>query len=96
MTRCAAHPVLIRARRRGAGWRDLAEPYAGLLGPERMAARGRARPAAQLLWLTVEIERLQSERMSDRPVPLHTVLHATQERRALLTELGLSDATRQQ
>jgi hypothetical protein len=47
-----------------------------------------------VLWLSVEIDRLQGERLSDRPVPLHSVLHATQELRTLLQELGLSETTR--
>jgi putative DNA primase/helicase len=45
-------------------------------------------------WLSVELDRLQGERLCDRPVSLHTVLHMTQELRTLLAELGLNDETR--
>jgi hypothetical protein len=72
----------------GRRWRDLAVTWAAQLG-ERMAREDvRARVRA-LIWLTVELERLHDERLCDKPVPLHTLLHMTQEQRTLIAELGL-------
>jgi hypothetical protein len=78
----------------GRRWRDLAVHYAGMLGPERMTRENVRTRLRAVLWLSVELDRLQGERLCDRPVPLHTVLHLTQELRTLLAELGLNDETR--
>jgi hypothetical protein len=83
------HPQSGVARR----WRDLATHYAAQLGPERMAREDVRTRLRSVLWLSVEVDRLQGERLCDRPVPLHSVLHAAQELKALLNELGLSEPT---
>jgi hypothetical protein len=75
----------------GRRWRDLALVYSAQLGPERMAREDVRTRLRSVLWLSVEVDRLQGERLCDRPVPLHSVLHATQELRTLLQELGLSE-----
>jgi hypothetical protein len=78
----------------GRRWRDLADAYAAQLGPERMKYDIVQTQLRSLLWLSIELERLQAERLADKNVPLHTVLHATQEVRALIAALGLSEAMR--
>ena len=72
-------------------YRDLIHEYAGRVGAERMKYEDTQARVPAVVWLTVELERLQGERLCDRPVPLHTVLHMTQELRTLLQELDLSE-----
>jgi len=71
-------------------WRDLARSYSARLGAERMRREDVIARVRSVVWLTLEIERLQDERLCDQPVPLHTLLHMTQELRVLISELGLS------
>jgi hypothetical protein len=78
----------------GRRWRDLALAYSAQLGPERMKYDGIGTQLRSLLWLSLELDRMTAERLAGKPVPLHTVLHATQEVRALLIALGLSEPTR--
>jgi hypothetical protein len=75
-------------------YRDLIHEYAGQVGAERMKYEDTQARVPAVVWLTVELERLQGERLCDRPVPLHTVLHMTQELRTLLQELELNGTTK--
>jgi hypothetical protein len=75
-------------------WRDLVSHYSAQLGAERMKREDVRARVRSLVWLTIEIERLHDERVCDKPVPLHTLLHMTQELRTLIAELGLSTDTR--
>jgi hypothetical protein len=77
---------------RGRRWRDLAVHYSQQLGDERMTREDVRARLRSLIWLTIEFERLQDETICDQPVAIHSVLHMTQEQRALLNELGLCDA----
>ncbi len=71
-------------------YRDLMHEYRGRLGlrAERQDVQARLR---SLVWLSIELERLQDERLRGASVPIHTVIHATQELRTLLAELGLTN-----
>jgi hypothetical protein len=75
----------------GRRWRDLALAYSAQLG-ERMKCDGVGTQLRSLLWLSLELDRMTADRLTGKPVPLHTVLHCAQEVRALLTALGLNDA----
>jgi hypothetical protein len=91
-----ALPKTLRGRGQspqGRRWRDLARAYSAQLGPERMQREDVRARLRNLIWLTIELERLHDTAVSDRP-PIHTLLHMTQEQRVLLAELGLCDATR--
>jgi hypothetical protein len=74
----------------GRRWRDLVAYYSQALGPERLRNEGVRARLRSLIWLTIEIERCTDERVCDKPMPIHTLLHMTQELRALLAELGLN------
>jgi hypothetical protein len=78
-----------RARRR---YRDLMFDYRKRLGQrvERPDVQARLR---SLVWLQIELERLQIERLreGENKREFYTVLHATQEHSHLLAELGLSE-----
>ena len=71
-------------------WRDLCRAYSAQLGAERMRHESVIARVRTICWLTCEVERLQDDRMCNKPVPLHTLLHMTQELRVLIAELGLS------
>src|SRR5262245_16138276 len=73
----------------GRRWRDLASSYAARLG-DRITDEAIVARLRSVIWLSIEIERLQAERLCNQPVPVHTLLHMTQELRVLLSELGLS------
>ena len=73
----------------GRRWRDLVEHYSVQLGPERMRNESIRARLRSLVWLTLEIERCTDERVCDKPVAIHTLLHMGQELRVLLAELGL-------
>jgi hypothetical protein len=88
----ALPPALLLTTSAGRRWRDLAVSYAEQLGPERMTREDVRARLRSLIWITVELERLHDERVCDRPVPLHTMLHLAQEQRALIAELGLGAA----
>lgn len=77
----------------GRRWRDLATHYSTQLGAEHMKREDVRARVRSVLWLTVELERLQDERLCGKPVATETVLHLTQELRLLLRELGLSGST---
>ena len=80
---------LLLTSARGRRWRDLAVSYAEQLGPERMVREDVRARLRSLIWTTIELERLHDERVCDKPVPLHTMLHLAQEQRALIAELDL-------
>jgi hypothetical protein len=100
----AARPVTLRSRRtndplvlpsglnsrssEGRRWRDLALAYSAQLG-DRVKYDGVGTQLRSLLWLSLEVDRMTAERLAGKPLPLHTVLHAAQEVRALLAALGL-------
>jgi hypothetical protein len=91
-----ALPEALRGRGQspeGRRWRDLAAHFAARLGKERMQSEATRARVRNLIWLTVELERLHDACVCDRP-PVHTWLHMSQEQRVLLTELGLSESTR--
>lgn len=77
----------------GRRWRDLALAYSAQLG-DRLKYDGVGTQLRSLLWLSLELDRMTAERLTGKPVPLHSVLHATQEVRVLLAALGLSETTR--
>jgi hypothetical protein len=105
----AARPVTLRSRltndplvlpaglnsrsSEGRRWRDLALAYSTQLG-DRLKYDGVGTQLRSLLWLSLEVDRMTVERLAGKPVPLHSVLHAVQEVRALLAALGLSEPTR--
>ena len=76
----------------GRRWRDLALAYSAQLG-DRLKYDGVGTQLRSLLWLSLEIDRMTAERLTGKPVSLHSVLHATQEVRVLLAALGLSEPT---
>jgi hypothetical protein len=87
-------PVGLNSRSsEGRRWRDLALAYSAQLG-DRMKHDGVGTQLRSLLWLSLELDRMTAERLAGKPVPLHTVLHAAQEVRALLAALGLSEPVR--
>jgi hypothetical protein len=77
----------------GRRWRDLALAYSAQLG-DRLKHDSVGTQLRSLLWLSLELDRMTAERLAGKPLPLHTVLHAAQEVRALLAALGLSEPTR--
>src|SRR5262249_27446783 len=77
----------------GRRWRDLCRFYGNRLGASRLADEATRARLLNLIWLTLELERLRDARVCDRP-PVHTLLHMSQEQRVLLQELGLSEPTR--
>jgi hypothetical protein len=80
---------LLLTTRRGRRWRDLAEHYSALIGPERMK-REDVRPRLRgLVWLTLRIEAAQDDDACGRPINAQLLLHMQQEFRAALTELDL-------
>jgi hypothetical protein len=93
-------PLELPAALRGKGqtpegrrWRDLCRHYGSRLGPERLADEGTRALLLNLIWLTLELERIRDAPPAQRP-PIHTLLHTAQEQRALLQQLGLSESTR--
>jgi hypothetical protein len=78
---------------RGRRWRDLCRHYGQRLGAERLVDEATRARLLNLIWLTLELERLRDARVCDRP-PVHTLLHMSQEQRVLLSELGLSEPAR--
>ena len=78
----------------GRRWRDLAAHYSTRLGAERMNREDIRARVRLILWLTVELERLQDQRMCDKPAPLHMLLYMQKELRDLLRSLGLITVVR--
>lgn len=66
---------------RGRRWRDLAAYYSTLLGAERMKQEEVRTRVRSVLWLTVEVERLQDQRIGDKTVSLQTLLQLQKELR---------------
>jgi hypothetical protein len=93
-------PLELPATLRGKGqtpegrrWRDLCHHYGGKLGPERLVDEATRAQLLNLIWLTLELERIRDAPAPQRP-PVHTLLHMSQEQRVLLQQLGLNEATR--
>jgi hypothetical protein len=93
-------PLELPATLRGKGqtpegrrWRDLCRHYGSRLGPERLADEATRAQLLNLIWLTLELERIRDAPAAQRP-PVHTLLHMSQEQRVLLQQLGLNEATR--
>jgi hypothetical protein len=59
------------------------------LGDQMLREDVRAR-LRSLIWLTLEIEQLHDDRVSNKPVNLQLLLHMSQEQRVALNELGLA------
>jgi hypothetical protein len=63
------------------------------LGAERLADEATRAQLLNLIWLTLELERIRDLPSAQRP-PVHTLLHMSQEQRVLLQQLGLNEATK--
>jgi hypothetical protein len=90
-------PLELPAALRGKGqspegrrWRDLCRFYGSRLGPERLADEATRALLLNLIWLSLELERIRDLPTSQRP-PVHTSLHMSQEQRTLLQQLGLNE-----
>lgn len=73
----------------GRRWRDLAAHYSARLGAERMEREDVRVRIRLILWLTIELERMQDQRLCDKPAPLQMLLYMQKELRDLLRSLGL-------
>jgi hypothetical protein len=67
--------------------------YAERLGLERMRREDVRTRLNALLAITVELEQMHAARLGGKQIPIHNILHASAEQRALIAELGLSDAS---
>jgi hypothetical protein len=92
-------PLELPAALRGKGnspegrrWRDLCRYYGNKLGTQRLADEATRARLLNLIWLTLELERIRDAPITQQP-PIHTVLHLSQEQRVLLAELGLNEST---
>ena len=77
----------------GRRWRDLCRFYGSRLGPERLADEATRACLLNLIWVSLELERIRDAPAPQRP-PVHNLLHMSQEQRVLLQQLGLSQLTR--
>jgi hypothetical protein len=91
-------PLELPAALRGKGqtsegrrWRDLCHHYGGKLGAERLADEATRAKLLSLIHLTMRLEAMRDAAIL---LPLHSELHAVQELRTLLQDLGLSEPTR--
>ena len=96
------HPLELPAALRGKGqtpegrrWRDFCRHWGGRLGPERLADEATRAQLLNLIWLTLELERIRDASAPQRP-PVHTLLHMSQEQRVLLQQFGLNEAYQKQ
>jgi hypothetical protein len=84
-----ALPAGMRSRSpQGRRWRDLCHAWGQRLGPERLADEATRVKLLSLIHLTM---RLEAMRDAATPLPLHSELHAVQELRTLLQDLGLNE-----
>jgi hypothetical protein len=84
-----ALPAGMRSRSpEGRRWRDLCRHYGNRLGAERLADEATRAKLLALIHLTM---RLELARDAATPLPLHSELHAVQELRTLLQDLGVSE-----
>ena len=60
------------------------------LGAQRLADEAIRATLLNLIWITLELERIRDLPTSQRPA-IHTVLHISQEQRVLLQQLGLNE-----
>jgi hypothetical protein len=74
-------------------WNDLCRHYGTRLGSKRLADEGTRALLLNLIWVTLQIERIRDLPPTQQPKP-ETQLHQLQEQRALLQALGLNGATR--
>jgi hypothetical protein len=90
------HPLEPPAALRGRGqsaefrrWRDLCHHFGQRLGPKRLADEATRALLLNLIWVTLQIERMRDAPLAQQP-PTHTQLHCVQEQRTLLQALGLN------
>jgi hypothetical protein len=86
-------PAALRGRGQspeGRRWRDLCRHYGGKLGAESLADEGIRAKLLSLIHLTLRLEQMRD---AATPLPLHSELHAVQELRTLLQDLGLNGDT---
>jgi hypothetical protein len=74
----------------GRRWRDLCRHYGSKIGNERLADEGIRAKLLSLIHLTLRLEQMRD---AATPLPLHSELHAVQELRTLLQDLGLNGDT---
>jgi hypothetical protein len=75
----------------GRRWRDLCRFYGNRLGAERLKDEATRAKLLALIHLTL---RLEAARDAGQKLPLHSELHAVQELRTLLQDLGLNEPMR--
>jgi hypothetical protein len=75
----------------GRRWRDLCRVWGQRLGPERLRDEATRAKLLALIHLTLRLEQMRD---AAQPLPLHSELHAVQELRTLLHDLGLNEPTR--
>jgi hypothetical protein len=98
----ASHSAFIRARRtnnplaapKGLSqqdarrWRDLVRSYGPRLGAERLSNEATRAQLLALIHLTLRLEQMRD---AAPPSPLHSEIHAVQQLRTLLQDLGLNE-----